>query len=211
MSLLLPVLLLLVVVAVSVSTELESSSLPAFCNGLDCPRYTVLRSTPDYEVRQLDPSVWSSTTVESMDFTQASEEGFHRLFRYISGDNVNQTKVPMAAPVLVDVQPGQGPACDTVFTTNFFVPFAQQEDPPTPSSGSRVSIRKLPQTVFAVRPFSGYIGQYNHSVVPQLLALVQALEKDGVQYDASEPHVAQYDSPFRLLDRHNEVWVSVSE
>eukprot|EP00544_Gedaniella_sp_CCMP2646_P000026 CAMPEP_0202503894 /NCGR_PEP_ID=MMETSP1361-20130828/43078_1 /ASSEMBLY_ACC=CAM_ASM_000849 /TAXON_ID=210615 /ORGANISM="Staurosira complex sp., Strain CCMP2646" /LENGTH=87 /DNA_ID=CAMNT_0049137257 /DNA_START=114 /DNA_END=373 /DNA_ORIENTATION=- len=80
---------------------------PPFCNNLDCPVYTVVTKTAQYEIRKYAPSVWSSTNVTSVDsYNDATREGFQRLFKYISGANTNGTKVPMAAPVLVDVYPG---------------------------------------------------------------------------------------------------------
>lgn len=43
-------------------------------------------------------------------------------------------KVPMTAPVTTRVIPAPGPACKNNFTVSFFVPFADQDNPPMPSN-----------------------------------------------------------------------------
>ena len=51
-----------------------------------------------------------------------------RLFRYISGENANKTKVEMTAPVRVMLEAGEGPFCKDHFKVSFFVPFHLQVD-----------------------------------------------------------------------------------
>ena len=105
---------------------------PIFCHGLDCPKYTVLNSTKDYEVRQYAKSQWARTTVEIDNYTTAVDIGFQRLFLYISGQNVDKKHIPMTAPVTVKVVPGAGPYCNSTFIISFMVPFSFQPNPPQP-------------------------------------------------------------------------------
>jgi hypothetical protein len=66
---------------------------------------------------------WASTVVTGVKYDKAVATGFWRLFKYISGNNEQQQKVEMTAPVTVRVIPSQGPFCEDNFTISFFVPF----------------------------------------------------------------------------------------
>ena len=45
-----------------------------------------------------------------------------RLFKYISGENEQNTRIDMTSPVKTYVQAGQGPYCKSTFTVSFYVP-----------------------------------------------------------------------------------------
>lgn len=51
---------------------------------------------------------------------------FMKLFRYISGTNSKQAKIPMTAPVLTKIEPGQGPNCESTFVMSFYQPYSLQ-------------------------------------------------------------------------------------
>ena len=131
--------------------------------------------------------------------------GFMRLFKYIQGENVKKKKIPMTAPVAVIIQPGQGPFCKNNFTVNFFVPFEDQTDPAEPTNKD-VFISTQPKFCAYVISYGGYsniddIQKYSEE-------LDEALVKDGLgdTYRKVIFFYAGYDSPFRVFDRHNELW-----
>lgn len=131
--------------------------------------------------------------------------GFMRLFDYIEGENVKKVKIPMTAPVAVEIQPGQGPFCKNNFTVNFFIPFADQSSPIDPTN-KEVFISSLPEFYAYVIVYGGYsninkVQEYSEE-------LGEALVKDGLG-DTFRKDVffyAGYDSPFKPLNRHNEIW-----
>lgn len=104
------------------------------------------------------------------------------------------------------------PNCNTTFIVSFFVPFAYQNDngPPQPTS-ELVYIEDRESLLVAVSEFGGF--------APQVEVIAKAAQLEGEVEDAVEleldpafPDIwffAGYDPPFRLTDRHNEVWVPV--
>jgi hypothetical protein len=105
----------------------SETASPWFCHGLDCPPFAVERRGDGYDVRVYPAGLrWTSTTVSGSSYDDATATGFERLFRYISGENEGNEKIPMTAPVRVAVAPGDGPFCDSNFTVSFFVPFEEE-------------------------------------------------------------------------------------
>ena len=60
--------------------------------------YSVLEKQSNFELRQYEPQIVAETFVEG-DFKEVGNEGFRRLFGYISGKNRKQQSIPMTAPV----------------------------------------------------------------------------------------------------------------
>ncbi|XP_070560428.1 heme-binding protein 2-like isoform X2 [Ptychodera flava] len=180
-------------------------SAPAFCNGLDCPKFTVLSKTKDYEERAYDASKWTSTLISGMDYQSAVSQGFMKLFDYISGDNLDKKKVAMTAPVTAKVVPGQGPACASNFTVSFMVPFADQDNPPKPADPN-VYLSELPALKAYVRSFGGFASGDDY--IKEALELDKALKASNTtsDYHTEFYYTAGYDAPFKPFNRHNEVW-----
>jgi len=144
----------------------------------------------------------------SDDYSKARTEGFMRLFRYISGDNVAKQKIEMTAPVLSQITPGDGPLCASKLRISFFLPMAFQKDeaPPEPSS-PLLYVSTIPETVFHVLQFSTPPpGPSGDTVVEKAAELASMLPSGS--YVGSPYYEAAYDPPFRLSKRHDEVWLA---
>ncbi|XP_040285147.1 heme-binding protein 2 [Bufo bufo] len=176
-----------------------------FSSGIQMPNWTAIETSTDYEIRQYEPAKWVNTKVTSMkDWDSAISTGFMRLFNYIQGNNEKKVKVEMTAPVTTYVEPGAGPACESTITISFYIPPENQDDPPTPSE-SNVFVTERPETTVYVRSFAGFTnGAKNQE---QMLKLSECLKRDGKVFDENNFYTAGYDSPFKLLNRHNEVWL----
>lgn len=175
---------------------------PKFCNKLDCPRYTVLETHKEYELRQYSASSWMSTNTAGVDYSKASSTNFMRLFRYISGTNTDKKKIAMTAPVLTMITPGQGPACENNFTMSFFMS-PEVKTPPTPTEKG-VFPQDMPKMNVYVRSFGGYVRDIKEWI-KETIKLGQAIG-DTSKYHTEFSYTAGYDSPFRFLNRHNEIW-----
>ena len=179
------------------SSYKASASEPSFCHDLDCPKFN------GYEVRHYLASKWVGTTVTSASYSAATAKGFEKLFQYISGDNSDDVKIPMAAPVASKVVPLSGGERFN-FTTLFFVPFSYQSDTPVPTDHA-LSITNLPAMKVYVKSFGGFIT--NELLTTNLKDLKEQLAKDKLGYVKEYYFAADYDSPFKLTNRHNEVWL----
>ncbi|XP_071511020.1 heme-binding protein 2-like [Diadema antillarum] len=181
---------------------------PAFCKGLDCPTFNDQFVGKKYEERLYEAANWVGTEVLDLSYERAVSQGFERNFHYISGNNTAGEKIPMTAPVAVRIIPGQGPACKSNFTIYFFIPHNMQSDPPQPTE-TDVFIQKFPRQSFYVRSFSGRAREEDWYKNADQLG--EDLTLDNRTFEKSFYFTAGYDSPFTVLDRHNEVWFAAKD
>ena len=78
-------LLLLCAVAVA-SMAAAAPTTPSFCNKLNCPTFTVVKSfagEPNFEIRSYDTYKWASTNITGVteqEWSKVTQTGFGRLF-----------------------------------------------------------------------------------------------------------------------------------
>ncbi|KAJ9451721.1 Heme-binding-like protein [Diplonema papillatum] len=208
------------VVACAVLSLAESAWVaPWFCHGLNCPEYVMEKNmtfgNQTVEMRQYTAQqMWTSTTVMSTSLTEADNVGFQRLFDYISGDNQGSVSVPMTCPVREYIQPGAGPNCNSTFTVAFYVPYKYQSalnasatTPPKPAkSDVSTTVDEKPLRV-AVLGFPGMAPQ--DVVIQRVAELYTYLSTTNLKYDEENWFFSSYDPPFRIVNRHQEVWVQL--
>ncbi|KAM8946402.1 heme-binding protein 2 [Pelodytes ibericus] len=177
-----------------------------FSSGLENPKCTtVVHEASEYETRQYEATKWVSTAVESLkDWDSAVSTGFMRLFKYIQGSNEKEVKIEMTAPVTTFIQPGAGPACESSITVSFYIPSEHQNEPPKPTDAN-IFIEERPKTTVYVRCFGGFTSEAKNR--EQLLQLSESLKRDEKSFEENIYYTAGYDSPFKLFNRHNEVWL----
>lgn len=177
---------------------------PWYCHGIDCPEFELVNTTNEYEERHYKEAKWASTEVKSLFYTTAVTTGFKRLFDYISGSNEDAVKINMTAPVRVHVSAGEGPFCKSSFKVSFFVPFDHQDEPPTPTNAD-VFIENIPAATYYVTSFGGFV--LEPLLVSKANAFFEKLKADDLDVEVGPFFSAGYDPPFRLTNRHNEIWV----
>lgn len=182
---------------------------PWFCHDLDCPVYEVLAEIDDdIEKRHYPAGKWASTILADVKYEDALHKGFMRLFSYISGANEDSAKIDMTAPVKVELTPGQGPFCKSSFKVSFFVPFVHQASPPVPTNPN-VFIEEMPASEFYVMSYGGWSSE--SKVLDAAAQIVFNLKTQGYGFNATTFFFAGYDSPFRIIFRHNEVWIPADD
>nr|XP_043617751.1 heme-binding protein 2-like [Erigeron canadensis] len=173
----------------------------------ESPDYTVIHSDSDFEIRLYEPSVWMTAPVKQTNFRQATNNGFHRLFQYIEGANLNNSRVSMTVPVLTSLVPGLD---SSAYIVQFYLPANFQATPPLPLPELNLKPDSWPTTCKAVRQFSGFAREKN--TVKEVEKLTTSLS--GSQYSTSSSSefaysIAQYNSPLKFFGRVNEVWMDV--
>ena len=88
-----------------------------------------------YEIREYPAAHWISTDSKAVTIhdSRESQKCFWKLFRYISGENEGEVKIPMTAPVTHAIYPGKNAGDKSKFTMSFYLGEKYQEDPPKPT------------------------------------------------------------------------------
>ncbi len=185
---------------------------------LEEPEFVTVAEIDGVEYRQYQPYLVAETVVaEDTERDGAANDGFRRLFRYISGDNTTgtemsqgatqerearSTKIAMTAPVR------QLPT-ENGWSVAFVVPSEfDAETVPRPTNPD-VRIRTVPGELVAVLRFSGRWTDKNMD--RHKAELAEKLAAAGVE-PLGEVVMAFYNAPFYPpFLRRNEVMVAVAE
>lgn len=180
------------------------------------PTYTVIDKKLEYEIRYYEEFIAAETRRQGSP-SEAMNSGFNELFRYITGENITQSKITMTAPVLGSAEdqsqkiPMTAPVLkeyqEESSTIAFIMPPGSTlEELPLPKS-PQVVLRAVPAHKVAVIAFSGYATA--EAIKEKTAELLQSLQRDGVRA-TSVPRIALYDPPWIPPDsRKNEVMVEV--
>jgi len=184
---------------------------------LEQPDYTVLYKEGDIEYRQYEPYLVSETLIKNTgDYSTAGNEGFRRLFRYISGSNEAQAKIAMTAPVaqtpsnekIAMTVPVQQVESAEGWRVAFMLPKQYTlETAPVPTD-ERVQVKAMPGRLMAVIRYSGRWTDSNFS--KNQAALLDAVDGDSID-TIGEFQSALYNPPYTPpFMRRNEVMVEVN-
>ncbi|EOY00567.1 hypothetical protein QUC31_014218 [Theobroma cacao] len=178
---------------------------------IESPQFRVVHLESDFEVRLYEEMSWMSALVYGTSFENSTRDGFHRLYQYIHGDNLNATQFLMTAPVLTSVTPS---AHGSAYIVRYYLPPTfDQTSPPQPSAELNLQLDKWESHCIAVRMFPGYARDDN--VDKEKDALLSSLGKHlpGLKQAAENNYnysIAQYNASKHPTGRINEVWMDVS-
>ena len=151
--------------------------------------YRVVYQTDTYEIRYYEERLIVETQYSNQN------NGFQKLFKYISGNNKQSQKIEMTTPVNVTEIENQ-------FVMQFYLPKRfQQNEIPLPSDNS-VKISTIEPGYFAVIRYSGFASDKNFHKHREILK--KKLNLDNIRV-LSAAIKATYDGPFTLPNlRRNE-------
>ncbi len=179
------------------------------------PSYKIVSTDGDFEIRAYAPYCVVETFVAGTDFNDASNAGFKKLFKYISGDNRSRKDIPMTAPVtsaksekiemtapVTSSPSGDGYIIGFVMPEGFTL-----ETTPLPLD-STLRIREVPARTVAVIRFSG---RWTSSSMDEHEALLLKWITSKNHLPIGQSVVARYDPPIMpWFLRRNEIQIEIA-
>ena len=127
---------------------------------LEEPKYQILKSNNDYEIRKYSDRLAVEVTYSNED------SGFRYLFNYISGENTTSEKVSMTVPVTQSVKidmtaPVNQTKKDDKMLMQFFLPSKFTLDTAPKPTNKKVRLVVLKGDYYAVIKYSGRVTNKN--------------------------------------------------
>ncbi|XP_012737272.2 uncharacterized protein soul5l [Fundulus heteroclitus] len=189
---------------VSIEGSVGPATNTSFCTeSRECLEYELVCKTDEYEVRHIGPTRWVTTDAEAYFMGVGAAMAFRRLFQYINGANDEGVKMEMTAPVMVRVPEETKLWEPAVYTLNFPLPAAYQDKTPAPVN-DKLYFTEMPEMDVYVRSYGGWMLSVTSRLHSHLLT--KELERVHASYNRSYHYGVGYDSPLKLVNRHNEVW-----
>jgi hypothetical protein len=177
-------------------------------------KYEVLEREGDFELRQYQPHVVAETLVEG-EFQEVGNEGFRRLFDYISGKNRKQQNIPMTAPVSQEATSEKIPMTAPVnqekvgekWRITFMMPYQYTVETLPEPLDQRVKLIKVPGILMAALSYSGTWSRRRYEDKEKRQK--ELIRQRGLKI-VGEPIFARYNPPFMpWFLRRNEVLIPV--
>jgi hypothetical protein len=178
------------------------------------PAHTVIEREEPFEVRNYQSYVVAETVVDGA-FDRVGNEGFQRLFRYISGDNRGAKKIAMTAPVeqeavstkIAMMAPVEQRRSGGRWRIAFVLPASFTLASAPQPTDDRVVLAEVPSRQMAVVRYRGTWSEARYD--EELGALQKFIAKRRLTA-VGEPVFARYDPPFMpWFLRRNEIQIPV--
>ena len=174
---------------------------------LEEPKYQILKSNNNYEIREYNDRLAVEVTYSNED------SGFRYLFNYISGENTTSEKVSMTVPVTQSVKidmtaPVTQSKKDGKLVMQFYLPSKFTINTAPKPTNPKVSLVVLEGDIYAVIKYSGRATDKNFQ--KHYKELKKYLIKDNINF--IEPAIkSTFDGPFTLpILRRNEVMMKIN-
>lgn len=180
------------------------------------PPYDILESAEDFELRRYHPYIIAETFVEG-NFDDAGNEGFRRLFAYISGENRKKASISMTAPVsqeedyekIAMTAPVNQQREAEKWRVTFMMPSEYTLETLPEPLDDRVKLKEVEGELVAALKYSGTWSRKRYEKKREKLESL--IEERGLK-PVGEPVFARYNPPFMpWFLRRNEVLITVMD
>ena len=162
-------------------------------------KYTVILKEKDFEIRFYPSATVATINSNAKTYKNLSGPGFRTLAGYIFGGNETNTSISMTSPVHMDIN-------DSVSSMSFVMPSSYNEENLPKPNDTNVRIQKTADEYVAVIRFGGYAS--DKDLVFYSDKLHNILKEKGIS-SYGHARFLGYNPPFQLVDRRNEIIVSV--
>ena len=165
---------------------------------IESPKYTLIKSYDDFELRQYGSMILAQTVVKSNSYESSSSNGFRTVANYIFGGNDEKKKIAMTSPVIMDM--------GDETKMSFVMPKEHSmESLPEPSS-DEVKILPVAPKKYAVLTFPGYAN--NKKIAKYSKKLLKSVKTEGLETTGNIQFMG-YNAPWQVIGRKNEVAIEV--
>jgi len=160
--------------------------------------YVVVKKYDQFEIRKYESRLFTSVTLPTNQYKNASGNGFSILAGYIFGNNKTNEKIAMTSPVAMSLEDSM--------TMMFMVPEKNKESLPEPNS-KQIKFQEEPAKTVAAITFSGWADQ--EKINRYKSKLIEALESNKISY-TQKFYFLGYNAPYETYNRRNEVIVELN-
>uniref|UniRef100_UPI0037E76A6B heme-binding protein 2 n=1 Tax=Semicossyphus pulcher TaxID=241346 RepID=UPI0037E76A6B len=193
-----------ILLVLTAEARVGNSSESSLCTETEeCLLFNPICENDYFEARHYQSSKW--VTIEETSFIMeiAATRAFKQLFEYINGGNDQGKKIAMTSPVLMKVPEETRFLGMCVYSMSFLLPSIHQKNPPIPTN-SKVHIHEMPEMKVYVESYDGWMMSISDKFNAHELR--SALDAEGAMYERDYHYAVCYNSPMKMLNRHNEVW-----
>lgn len=163
--------------------------------------YKEIKTIGQLEIRYYPSAVMASVQSPRSGYSASSNNNFRKLAGYIFGDNQQQAKIAMTAPVHMEWD-NQGSSMSFVMPEGYTL-----QNLPKPSA-SDIRLHASEEEYVAVLRFGGYAS--DKAIAEKQEELQRLLKQAGIQHN-SHFRFLGYNAPWDFINRRNEVIVRISK
>lgn len=160
--------------------------------------YSIVRTYDNFEIRNYEPTLFTSVKLQTGDYEKASGQGFSALAGYIFGGNETEEKIAMTSPVAMSLEDNM--------TVMFMVPKKYEKDKLPKPNQAAVEFTEMPAKKMAAISFGGWAN--SEKITEYRKELTKVLAAEGIEH-TNNFFFFGYNAPYEVINRKNEVAVEL--